>query len=229
MKHCKKLLAIFMAMIMVAFCLPLVFAENAEPYSYDEATNTLTINIEGDMEDFEFAGAPWYEFGEVCEAIVFGNAVTSIGANAFVEFDAVTSVNVPESVKTIGEYAFSTMTSLETITLPAGLVSIGDYAFDGANNLKTVNYAGSVDDWGNVILGETGEAFTSSDDEGEQFTLEPTFNYNYVEPTPEVPSTDPVDEPTDEGEDNGNFFTRLWAKIVAFFKKIGDFFRNLGR
>ncbi len=35
-----------------------------------------------------------------------------------------------------------------------------------------------------------------------------------------------TDDNTDNGS-SGNFFSNLWANIVAFFQKIGDFFRNL--
>lgn len=93
----------------------------------------------------------------------------SIGADAFKNNTAITSVTIPANVKTIGEsafygcsglttvtfakgsaltsignYAFKDCTSLSAITVPASVTSIGTSAFDGCVNLQTVaNYSGS--------------------------------------------------------------------------------------
>jgi uncharacterized protein (TIGR02145 family) len=93
---------------------------------------TLTISGAGAMPDYS-SDAPWstysghsvdrngdegYEQSNI-KSLVIGNSVTSIGADAFSRFDALTSVTIPSSVKSIGKNAFSQCYSLTSITVDA--------------------------------------------------------------------------------------------------------------
>lgn len=70
--------------------------------------------------------------------------VTTIGASAFKNCTALTSVSFPASVKTIGNEAFANCTSLTELTLPEGLTSIGQYAFADCTHLTFVYIPQSV-------------------------------------------------------------------------------------
>ena len=70
--------------------------------------------------------------------------VTTIGASAFKNCTALSSVSSPASVKTIGNEAFSNCTSLTELTLPEGLTSIGQYAFTDCTHLTSIYIPQSV-------------------------------------------------------------------------------------
>jgi hypothetical protein len=58
-------------------------------------TGTLTVSGTGAMTDFaNSASAPWYDLADNIQAIVLGEGVTSVGANAFDGYSAVTSLTV---------------------------------------------------------------------------------------------------------------------------------------
>jgi len=71
-------------------------------------------------------------------------SVTSIGSYAFCSCTSLTSITIPSSVTSIGDYAFLSCTSLTDITIPAGVTSIGNLAFDGNPNLTSVTFEGAI-------------------------------------------------------------------------------------
>ena len=68
--------------------------------------------------------------------------VTEIGAGAFEDCTALTSVDIPESVKYIGDRAFRGCTGLEAVKIPRNtdLFSIGESAFEGCSGLKDLTF-----------------------------------------------------------------------------------------
>lgn len=73
-----------------------------------------------------------------------GLPVTAIGADAFIQCGALTSVVVPESVSAIGDRAFRQCTSLRQITLPSQLRSLGAWALSNCEQLETVELPSSL-------------------------------------------------------------------------------------
>ncbi len=67
--------------------------------------------------------------------------VVEIGAYAFYENGAVTSVLLPETLTKIGYAAFKNMPGLMSIELPTSLRIIASDAFSGAVKLTTINFA----------------------------------------------------------------------------------------
>ena len=57
------------------------------------------------------------------------DGVTSIGDEAFLGRDSLTSITIPDGVTSIGDRAFLGCVSLTSITIPDGVTSIGDGAF----------------------------------------------------------------------------------------------------
>ena len=66
------------------------------------------------------------------ESITFENSiysVTSIGADAFMECNGLTSVTLPNSVTSIGDKAFFLCNILTSVTIPNSVTIIGNEAF----------------------------------------------------------------------------------------------------
>ena len=87
------------------------------------------------------------------ENITIPDSVTYIGDYAFSLCESLASITIPDSVTSIGEGAFLNCTSLENITIPDSVTSIGEWAFSNCTSLKTVYYAGSKEDWENLVDG----------------------------------------------------------------------------
>ena len=81
-----------------------------------------------------------------------GLPVTSIGKEAFYDGDALTSVNIPNSVISIGEWAFLSCSSLTSVTIPDSVTSIGHAAFQSCHALTSVTIGDSVSSIGNAAF-----------------------------------------------------------------------------
>ena len=75
--------------------------------------------------------------------------VTSIGTGAFYDYDALTSITIPESITSIGEMAFYECSSLTSINIGNSVTSIGDYAFYDCSSLTSITIPNSVTSIGN--------------------------------------------------------------------------------
>jgi len=167
----SKLLALFMAMIMIISAFPnVVFAENEEVIESDisgdsavimETTSgtcgdnltwvlddngTLTISGTGAMTNWNNYGSqpPWYSSNESIKKVIINNGVTNIGDYAFDYCTILTSITIPNSVTSIGNQAFFDCVSLTSITIPGSVTSIGEWAFDNCKSLISITIPGSV-------------------------------------------------------------------------------------
>ena len=76
--------------------------------------------------------------------IELGDSVTSIGNSAFQNCYSLTSITIPDSVTSIGNSAFNGCYSLTSITIPDGVTSIGITAFNGCYSLTSITIPDSV-------------------------------------------------------------------------------------
>lgn len=76
--------------------------------------------------------------------IKFDGDVTSIGYNAFLECNKLTSIIIPNSVEIIGRYAFQYNLALISITIPNSVMKISDGAFFYCSALTSVIIPDSV-------------------------------------------------------------------------------------
>ena len=111
------------------------YAENNKIY-YTTSDNTKLFPI----TDASLYGAilisNTYKDGQ--GVLVFDDAVTKIGGDAFAYCESLTSVTIPDSVTTIGDYAFENCNSLTSVTIPDSVTSIGEFAFYDCESLTSV-------------------------------------------------------------------------------------------
>ena len=99
-----------------------------EPYCDEDDLNHITLfgaNIISNK----------YDADKECWVIMFDDNVTTIGENAFVWCDNLTSIIIPNSVTSIGNEAFIHCSNLTSITIPNSVTSIGVGAFFGCIRL----------------------------------------------------------------------------------------------
>ena len=94
----------------------------------------LTITGKGKMNHYSNR-TPWGSYD--IKRIIIGDGVTTIGASAFEDCSALTSVTIPNSVTEIGYHAFYNCSSLTSVTIPNSVTEIGDNAFTN-NNAKII-------------------------------------------------------------------------------------------
>jgi hypothetical protein len=72
--------------------------------------------------------------------------VTEIGERAFWSGDsyALTSIELPSTIRSIGNYAFSGCQNLQSLTIPDSVLSIGHYAFRGCTSLTKANIPSGI-------------------------------------------------------------------------------------
>lgn len=70
-------------------------------------------------------------------------SVASIGEDAFIYCDSLTSVTVLGSIASVGERAFRLCTNLSSVTVSGSVTSIGPYAFNNCTKLVSVSMTGS--------------------------------------------------------------------------------------
>lgn len=71
-------------------------------------------------------------------------AVIGIEAEAFMGWDKITEVELPQYLLYIGPKAFAECKSLKRIDIPASVENIGDYAFAYCKKLRHVRFANSL-------------------------------------------------------------------------------------
>ena len=200
----KKILSIFMVIIMVSALLPVSsFAENdiLSYLTYKIKNNEVYISdcdrsISGDV---------------VIPAEIDGLPVTELGS-AFMYCDGITSIVIPDSVKVIDEctftdctqlktvklssgltkveqFLFTNCTSLESIEIPDNVTNIGLAAFNGCSNLKTIKVGKGVSDFDTTaylscpslerFIVDAENLYYSSDDNGALFDKDKTTLFFY--------------------------------------------------
>lgn len=108
------------------------------------ATNYFVFNLKTDdtYEILSYVGTP-----TVLEVPSTHNdkAVTSIGIKAFYDYDSLTSVTIPNSVKVIGESAFAQCDNLSQIVIPDSVTTLEYASFKNCSALTGVSIGNSVE------------------------------------------------------------------------------------
>jgi len=133
----KKILSVFLAVIMVVIMLPsgviMAKAEQWGDYTYTTSGSDATIT----------------KYSGVDSTIIIPNMinsyhVTRIAGWAFADKDELISITIPDNVTSIGNYAFESCDGLTSITIPDNVTSIGNYAFWRCTGLTSVKISNKV-------------------------------------------------------------------------------------
>ncbi len=145
MKAMKRLTALVLMLCILLAALPVtasaVTASGSCGPSLTWSLNnsgTLTISGNGVMYDYEWGGAPWYEYIGSINKVVINSGAIYIGCAAFIDCYYLTSVTIPNTVVQIGPAAFAYCESLTGLTIPSSVTIIGATAFtySGLTSIK---------------------------------------------------------------------------------------------
>jgi len=104
---------------------------------YAKWTSYLTYLLKDDLT-YEVTGRTGETTNIVIPSTYLDVAVTSIGANAFLEDAALTGVVISEGILEIKEHAFENDNSITSFILPNTLITIGAYAFAYSTNISSI-------------------------------------------------------------------------------------------
>lgn len=114
-------------------------------WTYMEATQTLTIQGTGEMNDYGMdyntykeTVTPWKKYKANIKKIVIESGVVSIGKSAFSGCNEAKELSLSNTVTTLGYESFRNCTNLTHINIPDNVTSIGWYCFSGCSNLSDV-------------------------------------------------------------------------------------------
>ena len=106
--------------------------------------STLVISGRGEMKNYNYYSAPWFDYRSYIKYATIQDSVTSIGNSAFYECSGLTSVTIGNSVTSIGEDAFAHCDGLTSVTLGNSVTSIGYMAFVSCDGLTSITIPNSV-------------------------------------------------------------------------------------
>ena len=98
----------------------------------------LTITGTGKMPNYGSSDQPWYKYKEDIRRVIVGEGITSVGNQAFYQYNNISKVTIPNTVTKIGSSAFSGCTSLIDVSIPKTVTTIGDYSFQNCTSLESV-------------------------------------------------------------------------------------------
>ena len=162
----KRILSLFLLLSLVLTLLPFgAYAAETETepvvrepgmcgedlyWTYDGGT--LTVSGTGDMDDFEEGKAPWQEYKDSMTKVVLSGSVTSVGAHAFMDYDAIETVEFGEVLHTIGKRAFKSCDSLKRIILPETFRKFDEECFMSCKQLGEIWCRGGMPSFKNSCV-----------------------------------------------------------------------------
>ena len=148
----KKILSLIFTLLIMVSVIPAVEVSAASvvasgscgtsaTWSLD-SDGVLTIGGTGAMADYTqtsfVADTPWWDNRNDIKKIVIEDGITSVGANAFLLCENVTSIEIGKDVTSIGKNGFRYLYALTSVTIPGNVKTIGDYSFNGCSKLANI-------------------------------------------------------------------------------------------
>lgn len=121
-------------------------------WTFNDETQELVLSGSGPMADSEYGKAPWKDYQDVMKRVVVGNGITSIGNNAFYEYETVEQIVLPEGLTRIGEHAFA-FAGITSVDLPESLKRIEDNAFMYCDDLVDMELPEGIEYLGRQAFG----------------------------------------------------------------------------
>ncbi len=145
-----KILSLFLSLVMILTALPLTSVTAfAEDETHTSGDFEYLILFDGTAEITDYTGsAETLDIPSKLDEYT----VTSIGLDAFADYDSLTSVTIPESVTSIGNWSFYGCESLTSITIPGSVTRIGTGAFMDCTCLTRVTIPDSVTSIGHDLF-----------------------------------------------------------------------------
>lgn len=112
-------------------------------WTHDTDTGVLEFSGSGEIPDYNQKESPWYDHCATITHVIINSGITSIGAYAFYQHYALTSVDLPEGLTTIGIGAFQGSSSIKEIVFPKTLTWVKGSAFRGCNSLNSITFKGN--------------------------------------------------------------------------------------
>ena len=151
MKKCKKITAIFLAILLLISAVPFagiytiskageIRGKLSDTISYYFYNGDLYISGTGDMEDYDVGTSP-FAYDNTITGVIIRPGVTGIGDYTFYHCENIVYLTIYEENSTvkIGNHAFDSCYSLEDIPERSADSSIGDYAFYNCTSLWGVS------------------------------------------------------------------------------------------
>lgn len=119
-------------------------------WTYMEATQTLTIQGSGEMNDYGYDNTgketvtPWKKFKNIIKKIVIESGVVSIGKSAFSGCNELEELSISNTVTSLGCESFMNCKNLTNIVIPDNVTSIGGYCFSGCSNISNVSLSSNL-------------------------------------------------------------------------------------
>lgn len=126
----------------ICVCSAAATETGAEEMTWSYVDGTLTVSCKGAMEDFP-NGAPWAAYKDQITRVVLTGGVTYLGANAFHNYDAITSVDFGSALYEIGTDALRDCDGLTVLYMPASFKIFGENCLRGCENLTQIHCQGS--------------------------------------------------------------------------------------
>ena len=121
----------------------------AELTNYTAYAEFLTVPAQIDGHAVASIGSEAFINSEFLSSIILPDCLTTIGIDAFCGCSFLTSITLPSSPTRIGNWAFSGCKSLVSIALPNSLTTIGNGAFAGCESLTNIILPNSLTTIGN--------------------------------------------------------------------------------
>ncbi|MDE7440076.1 MAG: leucine-rich repeat domain-containing protein, partial [Clostridia bacterium] len=115
-----------------------------------------SINIPDSVETI---GQYAFTYCTALESVNLSNSITLINNDVFYGCKNLTSITIPEGVESIRDDAFA-YSGLVSISIPASVTSIGRNTFQWCVDLIDINYRGTVEQWGEISLGNNWNQYT---------------------------------------------------------------------
>ena len=150
MKRYSLLILTALFLISTLFVVP-VFADkptggtcgDALTWEMDTATGTLTVSGTGEMTNYASFERPWKRLNFDVTTLIIEEGVTNVSDCAFLNFQNLTTVKLPSTIKSIGAQSFERCHALVDINLPDSLEELGPGAFEWTG-LKSVTIPPNV-------------------------------------------------------------------------------------
>ncbi|MDD4823208.1 MAG: leucine-rich repeat domain-containing protein [Bacteroidales bacterium] len=127
----KKLLLLTVCMLFVLAAQALDFQVNNLKYT----TNDVGVTVSLDWLQTPLSGSVVIPPSVIYDSTTY--AVTAIGDSAFLYWNEMKSITIPESVTSIGQFAFDGCSGLTSVTIPASVSRIEPNTFSGCTGLTS--------------------------------------------------------------------------------------------